>query len=585
MASVFAAIDTELKREVAVKVMYPHLARRQEGAARFKREARAAASLDHPHILRVLDVGGGDVVDGVLESPHIVLELIDGQTLEEFLADRPCPLAEVIAATGAALCSALALAHDKGIIHRDIKPANVMTTKEGRLVLADFGVARVSEEDSVVTRTGTLIGTPAFMSPEQAQGDPVDPRSDLYSVGATLYTLATGSLPYEGSAAQVVSAIIDGKRVPADRRNPQVGRELSRLIDKLMSLEPDSRFDSATDVQEALLQITRDGGFEDPETLLSSYFASPDEFHEERLQTIVSATLKRGNAALDAGRTASALSLAERLLALAPENEQVQQLRLRIGKQTNTRMWIVWAVALGFVGGAGVLLWPEGSNQAIITGTDAGQFKVDVPSLVTDAAFDLVIESIADSGVTVAAVVDAQAKFTSRKPHRLGDARQATRLDAAIEFDASAVLVSTEPAYLIVNVGPWCDVSVDGRELGRASPSKKHQVSPGTHKVVCLQPGTGNQWQQTVELQPGDSKTLTGSVLRGEISVTLKLSTGDAVRVAKRVFRNGQTVKLPVDRYRIEILRDGVAISEAKYLTLRKNCELRDKPSLACFGQ
>src|SRR5262245_51576837 len=205
MATVYRARDRELRRDVAIKVLFPHLCRNREVVARFQREARAAAALDHPHILRVFDVGGGG--EGGGDPPYIVLELVRGPSLAE-IVERGALVAELAASCGVALAAALAHAHKAGVIHRDIKPGNLLVAEGGRLVLADFGVARVAEDDSsLVTRTGALLGTPAFMSPEQATGGDLDARSDLYSVGATLYQLASGSLPVGGNAARAVAAI------------------------------------------------------------------------------------------------------------------------------------------------------------------------------------------------------------------------------------------------------------------------------------------------------------------------------------------------------------------------------------------
>src|SRR5262249_15188232 len=158
------------------------------------------------NILRVYDVGGAEEGD----PPYIVMELIRGHSLLAEIERRGPMLAEVAACIGALLADALAIAHAAGIIHRDVKPANVMIAAGGRLLLADFGVARLETEDSLVTKTGSVLGTPAYMSPEQASGDTTTATSDLYSLGATLYQLATGSLPYTGSPAKVIAQIASG---------------------------------------------------------------------------------------------------------------------------------------------------------------------------------------------------------------------------------------------------------------------------------------------------------------------------------------------------------------------------------------
>ena len=205
MATVYRARDRELRRDVAVKVLFPHLARKPDIVRRFHREARAAAGLEHANILRVYDVGAEPG-----EPPYIVMELVRGRALLAEIERRGAVLAEVVACMGALLADALAVAHAAGVIHRDVKPANVLIAPGGRLLLADFGVARLETEDSLVTRTGAVLGTPAYMSPEQATGDTATARSDLYSLGVTLYQLATGALPYGGSSARVLAQIACG---------------------------------------------------------------------------------------------------------------------------------------------------------------------------------------------------------------------------------------------------------------------------------------------------------------------------------------------------------------------------------------
>src|SRR5690606_4259778 len=223
------------------------------------------------------------------------------------------------AAIGVAACGALAHAHRAGIIHRDVKPANLLVADGGRLVLADFGVARVMDEDSsLVTRTGALLGTPAFMSPEQATGGQLDARSDLYSLGATLYQLATGSLPVSGSAARAVAAIAAGDVVPPLRRNPAMGADLARVIERLMTVEPAGRPEDAEQAGAALEAVLQESGIDDPEALLGEFFADRAACEARLLPEVVAATLRAARAAAGDGRIARALALADRALALEP---------------------------------------------------------------------------------------------------------------------------------------------------------------------------------------------------------------------------------------------------------------------------
>ena len=232
-----AARDKELRRDVALKVLFPHLARRDEIVRRFQREARAAAGLEHANILRIYDVGGAEGDD----PPYIVMEMIRGRSLLAEVEQRGPMFAEVVACIGALLADALAAAHKASIVHRDMKPANVMIAPGGRILLTDFGVARLETEDSLVTKTGALLGTPAYMSPEQASGDIATAKSDLYSLGATLYQLATGTLPYSGSPAKVMAQIATGAMVAPVKKRAAVGPDLSRVIERMMAVEPEQR--------------------------------------------------------------------------------------------------------------------------------------------------------------------------------------------------------------------------------------------------------------------------------------------------------------------------------------------------------
>jgi serine/threonine-protein kinase len=322
MATVFRANDKQLRREVALKVLFPHLARRTEIVRRFHREARAAANLEHANILRIYDVGGGEGDD----PPYIVMELIKGRTLLEEIEQRGSLLAEVVACVGALLAEALAAAHEKGIIHRDIKPSNVLIAPGGRLLLADFGVARLETEDSLVTRTGALLGTPAYMSPEQASGDTATTKSDLYSLGATLYQLSTSLLPYSGSPAKVMSLIATGALVAPVRRRAEVGPDLSKVIERLMEAEPTARPASAATIATELRELATSGGVGDATEELSAYFADPEGFLRERTPKVVTAIVSAGKKALAESKLPRAMALADRASALAPEDPAVKTL-------------------------------------------------------------------------------------------------------------------------------------------------------------------------------------------------------------------------------------------------------------------
>ena len=360
MANVYLARDTQLRRDVAIKVLFPHLSKKHDVVARFHREARAAAALEHAHILRVYDVGGGDSStagdDGDRDPPYIVMELVRGESLREIVAEHGPMLAEIVACIGLAVCSALGEAHRAGIVHRDVKPANVMVADGGRVALTDFGVARIEDEDSsLVTRTGALLGTPAFMSPEQAMGIELDARSDLYSLGATLYQLATGSTPFAGSTARVVSDITRGELIPANRRNPGIGPALSRVIARLMAKDPNDRYATAQLASAALADVVAAGGLGEPDDELAEFFADRAGYTARKLPSIIESTLGRARDAADRHALPRAMALADRVLALQPNNTAAVELVDQLGRGRRAR-WVVLAVVAAVAIAAAVVV-------------------------------------------------------------------------------------------------------------------------------------------------------------------------------------------------------------------------------------
>jgi hypothetical protein len=401
MATVYRARDTDLRRDVALKVLFPHLSKRRDVVARFHREARAAAALDHPNIVRVYDTGGGDAAaqttgagagtgagseagPRLADPPYLVMELVEGRSLDHVVAQHAPFLAEISACIGMLLASALAEAHRAGIVHRDVKPANVMVTDRGRVALTDFGVARIEGEDaSVVTRSGMLLGTPAFMSPEQAAGDKLDERSDIYSLGATLYQLATGVQPYSGSTPRVMAAIIEHKLVPPLQRNPTMGTELARIIERMMAPEPAQRYQRAGEAAAALRAVVEHAGMDtEPAAVaqeLARFFAEPRAYTEAMIPVVVRAMLERARDAARRRAVPLALALADRVLALDSGSREALVLVDRLGAQRSRRRWLAVAGMLVLAGGvsaAGIGYWRQGAAErlaeAALSMADAG---------------------------------------------------------------------------------------------------------------------------------------------------------------------------------------------------------------------
>jgi serine/threonine protein kinase len=250
MGVVFKALDTELNRPVAIKILAPHLARNGAARQRFNRESRAAAAVVHEHVVAIHNV------DSNVEYPYLVMQYVAGESLQSRV-DREGPMSvEQILRIGIQAALGLAAAHQQGIVHRDIKPANILL-EDGveRLLITDFGLAR-TVDDASLTHTGVVAGTPNYMSPEQAKGDEADHRSDLFSLGSVLYFVTTGHPPFRAERAMgVLHRICHERHRPVWQVNRAVPDSLSMAIDRLLEKRPSRRFADAASVAESLSRI------------------------------------------------------------------------------------------------------------------------------------------------------------------------------------------------------------------------------------------------------------------------------------------------------------------------------------------
>src|SRR3954447_21415154 len=246
MAEVWCAEDEVLGRRVALKLLGGRFAEDPEFRERFRREAQAAAGLTHPNIVGIFDRSEWE------GTPYIAMELVDGQTLKELVTERgPLPLETAVGLTEQIL-RALAYAHRRGIVHRDVKPQNVILDPDGQAKVADFGIARAGDT-SQMTQTGAIVGTMQYLSPEQAEGHPVDRRADLYSVGIVLYELLTGQVPFDGEAPIAIAIKqINERPVPPGQLEPGIPPTLEAVVMRALEKDPARRYQSAEEFIAAL---------------------------------------------------------------------------------------------------------------------------------------------------------------------------------------------------------------------------------------------------------------------------------------------------------------------------------------------
>ncbi|OFJ62861.1 Stk1 family PASTA domain-containing Ser/Thr kinase [Actinomyces sp. HMSC075B09] len=503
MAQVHLGFDTRLSRVVAIKMLRTDLARDSIFQTRFRREAQAAASLNHPNIVAVYDTGEEDVTtpDGSTVSvPYIVMEYVEGHTVRDLLAGgAPVPIDEAVEIISGVL-SALEYSHVHGLVHRDIKPGNIMLTNTGKIKVMDFGIARaLTDSQATMTQTNAVVGTAQYLSPEQAHGDPVDARSDIYSTGCVLFELLTGQPPFKGDSAVAV-AYQHVSEIPPKPSSitSDVPDSIDRVVLKALAKNRDDRYSSAEEMRADLNRAARGALVMAPET--DSWQAPATQVMSPATMTMPAATMPPPAPAYDTQTMARIDTLEEE------------------PKKKRWPIALLIVVALAMIGG---LVWWFATNSA-----EPEVEQVPVPTVVGQTQ-EQAIATLKEAGLEFAIA----------------------STEASSEIPANSVISSDPEAGTIVDKGTTVKVVLSSGPADTTVPD----VSGLTQQQARDQlKQNGLQVSDVVTVDdPSQEK---GRVIKTDPEAGAKISEGESVKL----FIASGNVSVPADlvgRPRDEVLQ------------------------------
>jgi serine/threonine-protein kinase len=385
MAVVYRGWDPELEREVAIKVLHPHLSSLPESKRRFHREARAVARLRAPNILEIFDYSGKDS-----EQAYIVTEFIHGTTLKEYCDRHGEMPTEAAALLALEVCRGLLHAHQHKVIHRDIKPENIMIREDGAVKITDFGIAQMAGTTQM-TMTGQILGSPAYMSPEHVENKPLDFRADIFSMGTLLYWLTTRRLPFEGrNPHAVIKRIVEGDYVDPMRIAPAMGDQMAGVIRRCLEVNPDDRFPAVEDLISALEAFLRDVDVQPTGRELREYLHDPAAYTQTLRPRLLATLIRRGKEERKEKNLGLALQYFNRVLSIDEANNEVLVIVESMSSQRRIRRTLELAavVATLLVVGIGIAvgIWKRvkewgGREDAVVSARDrAGPGEARPPS-------------------------------------------------------------------------------------------------------------------------------------------------------------------------------------------------------------
>lgn len=524
MASVHVGIDLRLERRVACKILHPHIAENPDARERLAREARAIAQLKHENVIEVYDYSIDDP-----ECTWLVSELIEGCSLRQFLDRFSRPMPEVAVMVVVEILKALREAHSVGVIHRDVKPDNILIGTQGRPKLSDFGIAKVLHEVRMTT-TGNLVGSPSYMSPEQADGLHTDHRTDLYSAGIVLYRLVTGTLPFRGGTPiETIRKVSAGEYADPTEIAPECAGGIAGIIRRALTRDLEGRYQTADEMLSDLMIVLQDAGLTATWEELPKYFADPEAYQNALKPRLATELEARGKALLDAGEEGRAVDCFNRALSLGEGNQRTMDLVKELSRRRSRGRVrrVMWAVGGALAGVASIVVILAATDlldsppTPALAGPAVKAEPLDPPTPTAPAEPEPKAEVAAAKPPPAPEADAAEAKVAEAPAPKPSPARRkATRRKASPrrakvtrpapkpEPKAEAVAPAPKPVTGTLQVGAkiWVDVFVDGRRVGRAPNRSRYALPVGKHTLRAEQPGSDcSVFEKAIEIREGET--------------------------------------------------------------------------------
>jgi serine/threonine-protein kinase len=515
MASVHTGHDRRLERAVAIKILHHHVAESSDARERLAREARAIAQLKHENVIEVYDYSIDDP-----DCTWLVTELIDGYSLRQFLDRNEPPPPEVATMIVTEVVRALKAAHAVGVVHRDVKPDNILIGRvEGRPKLSDFGIAKVVSE-SPMTITGNLVGSPSYMSPEQADGQHTDHRTDLYSAGIVLYRLVTGTLPFRGlTPMDTIRKVSVGQYTDPVELQPGCPGSIAAIIRRALTQKIEERYQSAEEMLSDLGRVLTDAGLTATWEELPKYFQNPQGYWDLLKPRLARELEARGKALLDAGQEGRAVDCFNRAISLGEGSQNTFDLVRELSKRRSSGRVrrFVWATALaagGLASITGVLLvtdlFSSSPPPPPVLASEPPRLEVQKAALSQPPPPEL------ETPMPAAPAVEVEEESMPELAPKRKKAPAKKKRKAAPppepmpepEVEPKAEAPEEKPLYGTLQVGSdkWVDVYVDGERVGRAPDRTQYPLPPGEHRLRAEKPNSNClPFERTFTISPGET--------------------------------------------------------------------------------